>query len=399
MSIDMAMCGPEEMPCQKAGSPGDDPAERGETVPSPLVSVVMSVYNRAGFVGEAIESIMGQSFPDFELIVVNDGSTDGSGEIIERYTRADTRLRAFDQPNRGLVCTANRGCALARGKYIARLDSDDVAISNRLERQVEFLERRPEVAVLGGGRYLLGKRGPSHEAGLPAEDDRTIRERLPRCNCLVHSTVMMRTAVFRAVGGYRQAFPPAEDYDLWLRISEHYQLANLPYPLVYYRVHPQQATLTRIEVLAMATLAAQAAARRRVSGGCDPLGDVEQITPEILAALGVTDEMLADGLAQQYIVAAADSLAAGYPQHSRRVLDQAAVSCRSHPPSRAVMGELHWQCAKVHARNREVTPALLCALRACWSKPNLATKPLTYPFRRALSSHTVKKLKGIPATR
>jgi hypothetical protein len=357
----------------------------------------MSVYNRAEFVGEAIESIVGQSFPDFELIVVNDGSTDGSGEIIERYTRADARLRAFDQPNRGLVYTANRGCALARGKYIARLDADDVAISSRLERQVEFLERRPEIAVLGGGWYVLGKGGAGHAAFLPPEDDRTIRERLPRGNCLAQSTVMMRTDVFRAVGGYRQAFPPAEDYDLWLRISERYQLANLPYPLVYYRVHPQQATLTRIEVQAMAVLAAQAAARRRASGRGDPFGDVEQITPETLAALGVTDRMLADGLAQQYTVAAGDSLAAGYPQHARRVLDQAAVSCRRRPPSRAVMGELSWQSAKVHVRNREVMPALFCALRACWSKPSLAMKPFTYPFRHAPSSQPVNEPKGMQA--
>jgi hypothetical protein len=366
-------------------------------VPSPLVSVVMSVYNRAEFVGEAIESIVGQSFPDFELIVVNDGSTDGSREIIERYTRGDARLRAFDQPNRGLVYTANRGCALARGKYIARLDADDVAISSRLERQVEFLERRPEVAVLGGGWYVLGKGGAGHAAFLPPEDDRTIRERLPRGNCLAQSTVMMRTDVFRAVGGYRQAFPPAEDYDLWLRISERYQLANLPYPLVYYRVHPQQATLTRIEVLAMAALAAQAAARSRLSGGCDPFGEVEQITPEALAALGVTDRMLADGLSQQYIAAAADALAAGYPQHARKVLDQAAVSCRSHPPSRAVMGELRWQRVKVHVRNREVAPAVLCALRACCCKPSLAIRPLAYSFRRALSSRPVSKPKPRPA--
>lgn len=366
--------------------------------PCPLVSVVMSVYNQAGFVGEAIESIIGQSFPEFELIVINDGSTDGSGEIIERYTRADARLRAFDQPNRGLAYTANRGCALARGRYIARLDSDDVAVSGRLERQVEFLERRPQVAVLGGAWYVLGKSGAGNGFFLPPQDDRTIKATLPRGNCFAQSTVMMRAEAFRAVGGYRQAFAPSEDYDLWLRMSERYQMANLPYPLAYYRVHPQQATSTRIEAHALVTLAAQAAARRRASGGRDPLDDVESVTPEALASLGVTDRMLADGIAQRYIAAAADAFAGGYPQHARRVLDEAAVICRNRPPSRAMMGELHWQRVKVCVRSGELTPALLCALRACLSRPSLAIRPFAYPLRRALSSQAVKKLKGMLAT-
>jgi hypothetical protein len=357
----------------------------------------MSVYNRAEFVGEAIESIVGQSFPDFELIVVNDGSTDGSGEIVERYARADARIRAFDQPNRGLAYTANRGCALAGGKYIARLDSDDVAVLNRLERQVEFLERRPEVAVLGGGWYVLGKSGAADGIFLPPQDDRAIKRTLPHSDCFAQSTVMMRTEAFRAVGAYRQAFAPAEDYDLWLRMSERYEMANLPCALAYYRVHPQQATLTRIEVQAMAVLAAQAAARRRLGGGGDPLDDVEQITPEILAALGVTDRMLADGLAQQYIVAAADAFTAGYAQHAGKVLDKAADICRSRPPARALRGELHLQRVKVHVRNREIRPALLCALRACCCKPSLAIRPLAYLFRRALSSQPVNKPKGMQA--
>jgi len=360
-------------------------------VPSPLVSVVMSAYNKGDFIGEAIESILGQSFPDFELIVVNDGSTDGSGEIIERYKRADSRLQAFDQPNRGVVYTANRGCALARGKYIARLDADDVAMPTRLERQVEFLERQPQVAVLGAGWYILGRGGKCLGPIAPAEDDGAIRELLPRRNCFAQSAVMMRTDVFRAVGGYRPAFPPAEDYDLWLRISDRYQMANLPYPLLYYRMHPQQATLNRMEQVAKAILATRAVTQRRRSGGSDPLDNVEEITPEILTALGVTEQMLADGLAEQYAASAMVASAAGFQEHARKVLDQGAASCRNRPPSRSVMGQFEWQSAKVHARTGEVMSTLFCAVSACWQKPALATEPFAYAFRRALSLVTAKK--------
>lgn len=360
----------------------------------PMVSVVMSVYDQVEFVGEAIESILNQSFEDFELIVVNDGSTDGSTEVIGRCASADARLRVFEQQNRGLVYSLNAGCAMARGKYIARLDADDVAISSRFEQQVEFLERHPEVGVLGGGMYLLGREGSIRGKMLFPQDHQSIMDWLSRAQCIVHPTVMMRTEVFRSVGGYRRALSKAEDYDLWFRIAEHSQLANLPHPIIYYRVHPGQATFAKMEEEVAAEMAVRLAARRRACGDPDPLDHFEQVTPEILPSLGITPQQYADALAVGYSHAAQYYVAAGYAEHARKILDSAALSCNSRPPSRGAMAELHWQSARLHLSDQEIAAGLACLIRACLSKPSLAARPFDSLFHRAASFRFVRNLRA-----
>src|SRR5262245_16448315 len=125
----------------------------------PLVSVVLTVYNGERFLCEALESILGQDFRDFELIVINDGSKDGTAHLLQSYEQSDLRIRVYHQPNRGLVESLNRGCTIARGEYIARLDADDVAQTDRLFRQVVFLERHPDVGLLGGAVEVVDLRG------------------------------------------------------------------------------------------------------------------------------------------------------------------------------------------------------------------------------------------------
>src|SRR6266849_5646808 len=118
-------------------------------MPDPrLISVVMAVYNSAAVVGEAIESVLDQTFGDFEFIIIDDGSTDSSGEILREYARRDGRINLYAQGNSGLIASLNRGCRLAKGRYIARMDADDISLPTRLEKQFRYLEAHPEVGVL-----------------------------------------------------------------------------------------------------------------------------------------------------------------------------------------------------------------------------------------------------------
>src|ERR1700680_111125 len=119
------------------------------------VSVVMSVFNGERFVSEAIESILHQTFHDFEFIIINDGSTDGTADILSRYQNSDPRVAVHDQQKKGLVQSLNTGCGLARGRYIARMDADDIAFPERLERQINYLEQNPDIALIGSSVNVI----------------------------------------------------------------------------------------------------------------------------------------------------------------------------------------------------------------------------------------------------
>ncbi len=203
------------------------------------MTVLTTVYNRAAYLGATIESVLGQSFADLELLVVDDGSSDASVEVAQSFR--DPRVRVLRNPtNLGIPRTRNRGLAEARGEYLAILDSDDVARPDRLRRQVDFLDAHPDVAVVGsfcawidgrGRRLRRVKRRPVHPDDVRAA-------LLFRCP-LQNSAAMGRTAVLRRFG-YRSEFEVGEDYDLWTRLSAEHRLANLPLVLVDYRVHGER---------------------------------------------------------------------------------------------------------------------------------------------------------------
>jgi GT2 family glycosyltransferase len=255
---------------------------------SPTVSVVMTVWNGAAFVSEAIDSILDQTFADLELIVVNDGSTDATQDILDGYQRRDRRVRIVAQQRRGVVPSANRGCGLARGHYLARLDADDVALPHRLEAQVEFLDHHPEIAAVGGAAVLASASGePCFTVQYPATDE-AIREKLPRSCPLLHSAVTMRRAAFEAVGGYRLR-PYAEDYDLWLRLARTFRLANLDAAVVHYRVHDGQVSSMHLRELAECTLVARAAARQGARSQRDYPSEMSIVTSQTLSLFDITD--------------------------------------------------------------------------------------------------------------
>jgi glycosyltransferase involved in cell wall biosynthesis len=205
----------------------------------PTVSVIMPVYNGADYLREALDSIFAQTFEQFELIVIDDGSTDSSEEILKQYS--DSRLRLFFQPNSGLAATLNRGIELAQGQYIARMDQDDISRPERFAKQVAFLEKNPRCALLGTWAEIWEVRVKTERIHAHPTDNATLRFELLFNNPFAHSSVMLRREAVMQVGGYSTdpSRQPPEDYELWSRLARHYELANLPEVLHIYREIPR----------------------------------------------------------------------------------------------------------------------------------------------------------------
>ena len=210
---------------------------------APAVSVLMGVRDGAPWVTGAIESILGQTLADLELVVVDDGSTDDTPELLARVR--DPRLVVERQAPAGLTRALGRALARARAPLVARLDADDVARPDRLERQHAFLAAHPEVGLLGTAARVVDEAGREVGTIRPPEDDATIRRALMRRNPFVHSSVMARRSLVTQVGGYDPSFPVAQDYDLWLRLSPLTRMANLPEALVTRRLVAGRVTAER----------------------------------------------------------------------------------------------------------------------------------------------------------
>jgi len=214
---------------------------------APKVTVLIPVHNRADYVGEAIASVLAQTFTDFELLVIDDGSTDGSAEVVAGFSDRRVRL-VHNATNLGGAKIRNLGLAQARGTYTAMLDSDDRALPRRLGRQVAFLDGQPACALVGGNKRPLGGRrrlgqGLKRRPLAPAEVDARLLFR----NCIAHASIMARTAILRDYG-YDEDFPVAQDFELFGRLAKTHAIANLPDVLVRYRRHSGQASRRREEV-------------------------------------------------------------------------------------------------------------------------------------------------------
>jgi glycosyltransferase involved in cell wall biosynthesis len=212
---------------------------------NPKVSVIMPVYNAGEYVATAIESILKQSFGDFELLVVDDGSTDRSAEVVAGYS--DPRLRRVEnERNLGIAATRNRSIELARGRYIAWLDADDMSARRRLEKQVCLFESEPDIGICGTWVKPVGI-SPESVWRYPT-DSAFLRSRMIFDSPLATSSVMMRRELIDgAEAPFDPSFPPAEDYDLWERLSRNCNVTNLPEVLTYYRVHAAQTSLTKAD--------------------------------------------------------------------------------------------------------------------------------------------------------
>jgi hypothetical protein len=216
------------------------------------LSVLMPVKNGMPYLPEAVESILGQTFGEFELLIINNGSTDGTVEYLK--TIRDTRLRVLSPGSIGLARSLNVGLSRARGEYVARHDADDRSAPDRFSRQVAFLDSNPGVDVLGtcvnfvdedGSEVLDSWTQTIRDQQDPAQTPEQILASMPLTCCIAHGSVMMRTAVMVNAGGYNPATVPAEDYDLWLRLLPNHAIAKLPERLYDYRVHGDQSSGAR----------------------------------------------------------------------------------------------------------------------------------------------------------
>lgn len=216
---------------------------------SPRVSVILPVYNGEAYLREAVDSILGQTYADFELIVIDDGSRDGTAAVLDAVR--DPRVRVVHQDNMGLALTLNKGIGLARGEYIARQDADDISRPERLARQVDYLDAHPACGLLGTWSVIQEDRVLTSRQHRHPCSNGELQLRLLFDSFFVHSSVMMRRSALHRSGLYPtdpERNPP-EDFDLWLRIAREHELANLAEPLLVYREVPGSISRTRAALL------------------------------------------------------------------------------------------------------------------------------------------------------
>ncbi len=291
----------------------------------------------------AAESILRQSLRALELLVVDDGSTDGTSAILARLAAADPRVRVLTQGPRGLVAALNRGLHAASAPLVARMDADDLSAPERLARQAAVLAAAPGVALLGSAWRVVARDGRERRVMRLPMDDAAIRAAMMRANCLAHPTVMLRRDAVLALGGYRPAFLLAEDYDLWLRLLERHQAACLPDVLLDYREHPGQSAWRSLEQRILSEMGAQAAAACRAAGRPDWGGDPSPIDRDRLRRMGLTDPEIAAGVVARALGAAKDARAAGHSP-------AAAAALGLQQPGLRLRTRLHFRLLSVAGR-------------------------------------------------
>lgn len=242
-------------------------------MPKPAISVAMSVYNGERFLALALESVLAQSFTDFELLALDDGSSDGSAEIIRRYAAADTRIRPIIRENRGLIASLNELLTLAEAPLVARMDADDICRPERFARQVAFLTEHPDYGVVGSWSEDIGEHGEAlirSGADHPLTHEEMLVAIESGEQLICHPAVMYRREVVHAVGGYHAAFRHCEDLDLWLRLSSVTRMGNIPERLLRYRRYPDQVSARHSTEQQIGSVIARLAWEERRDGRPDP---------------------------------------------------------------------------------------------------------------------------------
>jgi glycosyltransferase involved in cell wall biosynthesis len=215
---------------------------------TPAVTVLMPVYNAERYVDEAVRSILGQTFADFEFIIIDDGSKDRSLAILEGYAARDPRIRLVSRPNTGIVRALNQGLDMASGELVARMDADDIALPERLAKQRKYLEGHPECVMVGSRVLVIDPKGMP----LTIMSDALTHEQIVdgflagRGQLVHHPAVMYRRQVVLEIGAYREIFDEAEDLDLFLRLAEVGRIVNMEEPLLKYREHLTKASRAKV---------------------------------------------------------------------------------------------------------------------------------------------------------
>lgn len=226
----------------------------------PRVTIAMPVHDASAYLREAIDSVLAQTYPHWELVCVDDASRDGSFQILQEYAARDPRIRPFAQPRHaGIVAARNRALDEADPgtRYLAILDADDAALPDRLEAQVQFLESHVDHAMVGGHTLIIDEE--SCELGIRRYPStyREICAVITRFNPFAQSAMMLRRSLLREVGHYDPAYPRCQDYDLWLRIASRFAVANLDRPVIRYRISAAQGKVTHLRQTLQLTLRLQ----------------------------------------------------------------------------------------------------------------------------------------------
>lgn len=249
----------------------------------PLVSVIMPVRNGADFLAPAVQSILDQTFSDFEFIIIDDGSTDGTPVLLSALAKSDTRIRLMQSSGDGIVIALNEGLRSARGDLIARMDADDISLPDRFALQVEALQAMPGLVALGSQAITIDSHGcETGSMGMPT-DEASASDELMHRNIFIHPSMMFRRIAAIEAGLYRAACIYAEDYDLWLRLAERGGMANMPQPLLRFRRHSHQTSKTRRRTQRAASAFARQMAMRRRNGKPEGIDMSQPLQP----ALGI----------------------------------------------------------------------------------------------------------------
>ena len=340
----------------------------------------MSAFNGDAFLAEAVESILAQTVTDFEFIIIDDGSTDKTPEILSMYAKRDARVRVFQQENRGRAESLNRGIELSRSRYIARMDADDIALPDRLNEQVNFLVHHPEVGLLGGAYELVTGSGRLRTVRPPL-DDPHIRTLMLRFNPICHPTVMMRKDLVLASGGYRKALLDADDYDLWLRIGERSRLANLDKVVLQYRLHPRQVSVQNMRHQTFCVLAARAAAKLRRNGDPDPLSGIQEINAQLLEALGIAPTEIHQALVDVHLYWI-DILRHGDAERALQFAEGLLRLSASQRIERAVLADAWLKAAGIQYEQGRLAKALFSTGRGILLRPIIIGRPIKRVFAR-----------------
>jgi len=231
------------------------------------VSIIMSVYNGEKYLSRAVESILSQTYDNLEFIIIEDCSTDGSFNILENYKKRDKRIVIIrNNENIGLTKSLNKGLEICNGTLIARQDADDFSHPERIECQVDFMDRHPDIALVGTGGVSMDEAGNVLNTERIMCGTKRLKRTLIKQNRFFHGSVVLRRECLNVVGRYHNEFVFAQDYDLFLRISERYEIENLPRHLYFHRIDPDAISSKRTSEQQIAGMVARAAARLRRKG-------------------------------------------------------------------------------------------------------------------------------------
>lgn len=228
------------------------------------ISVLMTAYNAMPYIELAVQSILDQTFTDFELVIVNDGSKDDTAQYLDNIK--DPRVKVFHEVNRGTAGASNFGLQYCGRKYIARMDADDVSLPTRLEKQHAFLEANPDVALVGSQTQIFGEKGMGMKIEIPTAHEQIYESLLKLNHGMAHGTCIYRNELIKKIDGYWKHHRTFDDWDMFLRMADHGKLANLPEVLYQYRTLPSSLVGSRLEEMRSYFWYAVDRAKRRRAG-------------------------------------------------------------------------------------------------------------------------------------